>query len=469
MEKYLSTTLSFCLETLSCNSVSESLARLVKELQSNKAFCNIDETSQELEVVCSDAEHEEVSTIVKEFLKTIRKEEIRKTYKTETVKGIDQHLMLFLEEIGFLDDIKTDHPELYVNFDIEGRQLCLKGPDDQLHVALKKYNKIMESIIFNTFDLDKTLNFDKISDELWQNYFPAKFAGLNIKAKIFDDKASDKIKLVAASSLDYDKAQRLYHESIMQEKVPFSKENVDVVQGEKCKELFLKLKHGFALDICVEMSTGLVKLFGVQEFVPNAKKEIENFIEVERMRSKTREVSNEEARLLTGHLSSKVKDIEEGLKHNKVSIQIDQAMGKVHMRGTQEGLAKCDQRFAELLAQIVKKIEEFFSPGLHKLLSEGNFSESLRLIEMEKKVAITVKIRDRQPMKMEPPPIKPKPSRSRNVVPGRAPKHLVYNQCNFTTKEGCKVSWKYGSIENEAVRSEKMFKLKKILTDTSPS
>ena len=90
--------------------------------------------------------------------------------------------------------------------------------------------------------------------------------------------------------------------------------------------------------------------------------------------------------------------------------------------------------------------EEFLSPGACKLLLGENGKEYLKMIEMEQKVDIVVERCVKQPI--EAPPL---PPRSRTRLASTLPKKRIYNQCKFTTKDGVQVSWKYGSIEKEAV------------------
>ena len=319
--------------------------------------------------------------------------------------------------------------------------------------------------------LEETDIWNIIKNDHWEEYFRERLIASNINANMFVDKVNTSVRIVATNSAECENVTKLLCESIARQEVS-PQDIAIIVQGEKCKNFFSELKQGQPLEIRFKESTLSIELLGVPDVVASAKQKVNNFFESERVMSEKLKVSEGIARLLTRHLSGKVNAVEKDLDQENVSIHIDQVTGEVEIQGTREGLTKCRKRLSELCRTIVDGNEDFSSHGACKLLLGENAKEHLKMIEMEQKVDIVVERCAKQ--LIEAPPLPPRsrtrkvdivaegcakqpieapplPPRSRTRLSSTLPKERIYNQCKFTTKDGVKVSWKYGSIEEEAV------------------
>ena len=174
-------------------------------------------------------------------------------------------------------------------------------------------------------------------------------------------------------------------------------------------------------------------------------------MEKELVRSEDLGIQENKADLLNGHLSYKVREIRD---ESNVSINIYPRRETVVMKGTREGIIKCKEFFSEICAMIVEKSKVFSWPGLEKLLSGQNGQSRITMIEMDHHALIKMnkpstdgenapKYQGKQEFTK---------TTARDSRVGTKLESEIYDLCNFTSKEGINVSWKYGNIEREKVR-----------------
>ena len=134
-----------------------------------------------------------------------------------------------------------------------------------------------------------------------------------------------------------------------------------------------------------------------------------------------------------------VTQIAKDLKQYSVSIALTNDEEKFLIRGSNEGIIQCKQRLSELATSIGELEKKFEYPGIKNLFFDQVGKQQLEIIE--RGMRVDIKSVCCQPVSQ------PRTSSLSNIKPGSS----IYNICKFTTKEGIKVTWKYGSIENEEV------------------
>ena len=440
VEKYPSQKLSISLGALSPTALDEASTQLKEILVKEKAFCYTDETQESLVVVCLHGrENHNLLTIITKFLNSIEETEIRKTYKTKTINGIDEKRMQLLRQIGFVKSIRDKHAELIdIKIDLVQGELSLVGPEELVSDALSIYNAITEK----TIALGPNFASFIASKGLWKGLLTQKLKDEGINGTIsFDEANNNSVTLSAANALHCDRIKDIICESLQKDTLQFSKENAVVVESEKFKDFSAKLQKETIIEIQVHMSKSIIELSGAPEIIVNAKKEIKQFLERGMIHSHIRKVSSGSIKLLAGNLSWKMKEIEEMLKQDNVSIVIVEEIETVKMEGTTEGLVKCGKLLTELLSTIIERNEKFSSPNLGKLFMGADGQDQLKVIGMEKQVHISVeKCAASQENYEKPKANLPNPSLRRG-------RRNTFGRDEFTTKEGVKVSMKDDCIE----------------------
>lgn len=363
--------------------VDEALPQLAEILPKEKALCKNDESKQELLVGCLKSQKENVSESVQKFLEIVKKE----IYKKETITITSSERMLLLKKIGFVDKIMDQHSELEAALCEEKRELFMEGPCEEFTDAKNEYFSIMSEVIEETYALPYTNIGKVVKSEQGHKYLSEIMVQEKVSAIIFPQKGNA-IRIVATNSNEFEEAKKCLRNSMKWFKVSFGSENSFAIEGKKWQELFMRLKEEQLLEICVEKSTSSVVLYGVSESVVDAKKEVENFIEVEGIQSESLEVPKGMVRFLKEQFFERVKVIEDRLKYSRVSIEISQSNQSLFLKGTKEGLAKCKVHLIELYERIVTARKEFSSPGLAKLFYGDKGQQHLRFVETEKKVII---------------------------------------------------------------------------------
>ena len=457
---------SIPLDSLVAPAIKDALHRLTEKLPEGKALCQQNEAKKEIEVVCLESDKEVVSKSVKEFLKIIEKEEIRKTYKKETVRNISNEHVQLLDQIGFVEEMKSKHSELEIILDKEKRELYFEGPREQFTDSKIRYFHVMNAITEEIFTLPSIIVGNIVTNEPGRKHFEAKLAREKINAKFFKEKGNA-IKIVATNSTACQKAKECLNEGIKQDRVSFQTHDAFIFESEKWMKLSKDLQEEQLLEICTEKSMNSVVLHGITEALVGAKKQIEDFIDKERIRSQSQSISIGLMRFLNDHFSEKLKGIEKRLKIGHVFLQIDQAKQAVVMTGTQEGLKNCRKCIQDLFASVVEESKEYSSPGLAELLLGEKGLRNIKLIEMENKVTIELRkrvndgvIETRQDeidrIERDEKHMMEERKRSREEARQKSVDDqatgCIYDLCNFTTAEGLKVSWKYGNIGKEKVR-----------------
>ncbi|XP_028416340.1 protein mono-ADP-ribosyltransferase PARP14-like [Dendronephthya gigantea] len=139
-----------------------------------------------------------------------------------------------------------------------------------------------------------------------------------------------------------------------------------------------------------------------------------------------------------------VTHIAKELKQYNVSITLADDEGKFLIRGTNEGIKQCKQRLSELAALIVEREKKLEYPGIKNLFFDQVGKQQLEMIENEMRIDIRSVSCSAEKISNEPVFL---PRTNSLSLPNS--QSSVYNICKFTTEEGMKVTWTYGSIENE--------------------
>lgn len=449
--------------------VSATLPRLAETVSSKKATWKQVETEQKLMVVCSKDDLENVTQSVKEFMETIKKEEIRKSYKKETIRGINQYRLQLLKQSRFAKKMEDKHAELDVKLDLEKQELSFEGPREQFTDAKIRYLHTMNEISEETLVLSPHNVVDILASEEGKSYIQEKLAREKIAA-IFLTEDGNVIRIFAENSRELGRARDCIRNSMSKAQIPFPEGHTFAFIKEKWKQISERLKSHRLIDLSINYSTSSIALYGAADIVEESKVSITEYLASQTIQERKRVVSHGVARFLSQNLSSKVKNIELELKDDQASIEVNKTQNVIWFKATKSGLDKCERSVVELCQMVSVKRNELSSPGLSRLLSSETGQRYMKLIEIEKNLIIEVTREQRKgaivdTSKIEVESIRKELEREREKkisleenrrksVINTKSVESTYDLCNFSTKEGIRVSWKYGNIANETVSTQ---------------
>lgn len=254
--------------------------------------------------------------------------------------------------------------------------------------------------------------------------------------------------ILAFSEKECEKAHEIMLGEIIREDT-FSVSNDCSVESDGFQSLISKLQRGSLVQIEVlrEPEENLVQIIGVEEEISQVIKEITKFIREEGINIDTYRphVSENTWNFLANQVNKdSIKKIAKNLEQYRVSIHITNDHKQFVVRGFKKGTELCKQYLSKIAAKIVEQEKKLEYPGVRGYFLDQVGKEQLQMIEKEMGVEIEIVRRSKAPV--------PLPRLPRTTsLPNKDPESFVYDTCNFTTKEGINVSWKYGSIENEVV------------------
>ena len=270
---------------------------------------------------------------------------------------------------------------------------------------------------------------------------------------------SQTVVILAESQEQCEKAHKIMFEIIRED--TFSIADDFSVESDGFKSLMYKLQRGSLVQI--EVLTGnekkSVRVIGVEEDISQATKEICDFIKEARIKMDTHrpQVSENIWNFLVNQVNNdSIKQITKDLVQYSVSIQVADDHEQFVLHGFQKGIELCKRQLSDIAAMIVEKEKKLEYPGIRGLFLDQAGKEQLEMIEKEMRVEIAIVGRENVFTK---PPIPLPRLRTAVSLPNKSPDSSIYDMCNFTTKEGINVSWKYGSIENEVVSNVKILRI----------
>ena len=258
--------------------------------------------------------------------------------------------------------------------------------------------------------------------------------------------------ILAFSEKECEKAYEIMLTKLIIEST-FSTGNDCSIESDRFQSLLSKLQQGSLVHITVlhEAEENFVRIIGVQEDISQAMKEITQFIKEEGINIDTfrPQVSENIWNFLANQVDKdSIKKIAKDLAQYSVSIEITDDHEQFVVRGFKEGIELCKLYLSKIAAMIVEQEKKLEYPGIRGYFLDQNGKEQLEMIEKEMGVEIEI-VRRARAFSKAPVPL-PRLPRTTSL-PNKDPESFIYDTCNFTTKEGINVSWKYGSIENEVV------------------
>ena len=403
------------------------------------------------------------------FLEIIKREKIRKTYVNETRRNVNHSHLLFLQQIGFVEQMKCKHSELEVTLDLQKDEIYFEGPPEQLTDAKVNYFLIMDEISEDVLILPSNFVSHIIASETGKKYIRERLLCETISAIILPEE-DNTVRIVAKNLNECKRAKDLLCNSIREARIDFPEGNNIFFMNTKWKELSARLRRQQLINVSIDHELRSILLRGATYVVDTIEKEIAIYIKSQIIKIREQLVPHGVARFLSKNLTDEINSIKAKLKDDlleiKISIEVGKTFSVIMLKGTEVGLRECDRCMTELCQLVTDAEKEFCSPGLHQLLYDKTGQRHMKVIEMERNVIFEISSEGKKEVKeassIELEVLRKELEKEQGRKFSIEDSHrksatdcktvgCTYGLCNFTTKEGLRVSWKYGNIADESV------------------
>ena len=385
----------------------------------------------------------------KKRFKVVLQELVHPWRKTNSKKNVNETINVkhqyveFLQFIDFQGDLKMYYPDLVTSIGEKFGQIELEGPACQVVDATVIIKEQIHKICEKHLTLPQSnLIWNIVAKNRWNEYFAKQLGKAKRKAKVCVG-PSNALVILAFSQEDCERAFEVLFEIIREDTLVITKDFP--IQSDHFQTLIAKLQRGTLVQIEVfpDAEENVVRIIGANEDITQATQEISDFIQEKGLHNDayrpqvSQNIWNFFARR-ANHES--VKQIAKDLEQYNVSIQIADDHEYFLVHGLNKGIEQSKKRLGELSSMIVEKEKKLEYPGIERLFVGKVGMEQLSMIEKEMDVEIEIVCSGKK-----------MPLSRGFSLPNKAPaKTDLYDLCNFTTKEGLRLSWKYGNIENEA-------------------
>ncbi len=196
-----------------------------------------------------------------------------------------------------------------------------------------------------------------------------------------------------------------------------------------------------------------IKLCGNTHLVEKYIKIVRDFVNSQKIECHAIPLLPGIARYMKEKLSKEIARIESDLREEQVKIDILPSCS-CECKGTKDGIDKSKGRIIALIREITSRSEDYTLVGVSALFFSENGQRNIKGIEAGSNAIIEV---GKEPTAIEKESTKAEVEAIRaERAQGKSTMQQVqsmdaFDQCNFTTREGLNVSWKYGNIAHESV------------------
>ncbi|XP_028412718.1 uncharacterized protein LOC114535634 [Dendronephthya gigantea] len=433
-------------------SVCKGLESLKESILPFDASCWLASNNRWLVLVGLKDELSSVVKVVECFLQSI-KEESQKNKEIVKFVVVSSDHVDYLEHTQFLDTLKQNHPEIVeANITQARNQIRFVGTDEAILTAKREFDELVKEL--NVIKLELPLEVVKfVSQEKGLDFIEKRLSEQEIVSVILVETKSC-LKVVAKSLQECEKVKECLCHNIREATISLPLKNDHIFSSKKWYDVTKAIDSEELVDYQINFERTKrrdIKLHGAKHLVEKYQKIVDDFIDSRKIESCLMPLPPGIARFMKEKLGNEVGKIETDLKEEQVTIEIH--FNKLVFTGTEPGLNESKKRILKLRSDICTESKEYTSVGMSKLFSSENGRRNIKGIEADSNIIIVVaddhtkveaetwfdvgairteRLRERREIKQVPvAPVDP------------------FDQCNFTTREGLAVSWKYGNIARE--------------------
>ena len=444
---------SFSIQTDTQHSACRTLNVFNKSINCFGADCRLNSSNQELVLVVLKDNFSSVVKRVEDFLQNLREENKRPKEVVKFVKISSDHVD-FIERTQFLNTLKQCHPGMVeVSITQAKNEICFMGSDEAILVAEQKYT-----------DLAKELSVIELQLPAEVMQLVSQKEGLKFINNSLSNRDSvyvivvgaGKVKVVAQSPQVCEEVKECLCKNVRKATINLPPESEHIFASKQWYEISKTIETESLVDYQINFVQEMmhdIKLHGATPFVDNYEKIITDFINSQKVELYEIRVASGTARFMKEKLSEEIAKIEFDLRDEQVKINILLERGTCVCKGTKEGIRESTRRIFTLSDQITTKSKDYSRIGICTLLFSENGLRNIKGIEAGSNAIIEISkepIMEKESTLAEVTAIRVERAKEKSKVP-RAPSRDPFDQCNFTTREGLQVSWKYGNIAQERV------------------
>lgn len=438
------------------DSVHKGLNEDLKEkISSFGADCWLASSNRWLVFVSLKENLQSVVKIVEAFLQSV-KEENEKLKEIVKFVAVSTDHVDYLEHTQFLETLKESHACLTEATFTEARnQIRFKGSDEVVTAAKQECEKVIRTLHSSELNLPtETVNF--VSQDKGMDFIEKCLSEREIVSVIVVESKSS-VKIIAKSREQCEAVKECLYKNIHEATIFLPSPSEHIFASQKWYDISKTIQSEGLMDYHINFAEDRmkrdIKLHGATPLVERYDKILTDFINSQKIESCEMPVSPGIARYMREKLKKEIEKIEADFREEQVKIEI--GTSKLICTGTKEGINESKRRTMVLRDDISTRSKDYSLVGIDRLFSDENGQRNIKGIEAESNVKIeVVQVAvdvEKESSQADVDAIRADRSKEKEKVQVPAAPADPFDQCNFTTREGLKVSWKYGDISQESV------------------
>ena len=358
----------------------------------------------------------------------------------------------YIERTQFLTTLKQCHPGMVEAFINQAKnKICFKGSHEAILVAKQQYENLV-----------KELNVIELPTEV--KHFVSQKEGLEFINNRLSNRESvyiivvgaAKVKVVARSPQVCKEVKECLCKNVRKVTINLPPESEHIFASKQWYEITKTIETESLVDYqinFVQQTRHDIMLHGATHLLKNYEKIITDFIYTQKIESCEMRLPSGIARFIKEKLGDEIAKIESDLGEEQVKINILLEKRTCVCKGTKEGICESKRRVLALRNEITPKSKDYSKIGICTLFFGENGQRNIKGIETATNTIIKLSKApstvEKETSQAEVDAIRAERARKRKIR--QAPSMDPFDQCNFTTNEGLKISWKYGNIAQERV------------------
>ena len=439
------------------DSVHQGLKEGLKEkIGSFGADCWLASSNRWLVFVSLKDNLQSVQKVVEGFLQSV-KEESEKLNEIVIFVQVSNDHVDYLEHTQFLEKLKERSPGLSeATFTEAKNQIRFKGPDEIITAVKQEYENVIKTIHSSELKLPtETVTF--VSQDKGMDFIEKCLSECKIVSVIVVESKSS-VKVIAGSPQECEAVKECLFKNVYATTIVLPSPSEHMFASKKWSDISKTIQAEELVDYYISFAEngikGGIKLYGATPFVQQYDKIVTDFVNSQKIESRVLLTPPGIVCYMREKLQKEIDKIEHDLREEQLKIEI--GTSKLTCTGTTEGINKSKKRIMDLRGDISTKYKDYSLVGIDKLFSDENGQRNIKGIEADSNVKIEVVKVDveEESTQIDVDAIRIDRSKEKEkvqLVPSPTAPADPFDQCNFTTREGLKVAWKYGNIAQESV------------------
>ena len=391
-------------------------------------------------------------TIVICFLTKLREEKKKPKEIVKSFKISSDHVD-YIEHTHFLTTLKQCHPGMVEAFINQAKnKICFKGSHEAILVAKQQYENLVKEL--NVVELPAKV-MQLVSQKEGLEFVNNRLS--NPESVYVIVVGAGKVKVVAQSPQVCKEVKECLCKNVRKVTINLPPESEHIFASKQWYEITKTIETESLVDYqinFVQQTRDGIELNGATQLVKKFEKKIKDFINAQKIDCDRMYLPSGIARFMKEKLTEEIAKIESDLREEQVKINILLERRTWECKGTNKGIRESKKRVLALRNEIAPKSKDYSRIGICTLFFGENGRRNIKEIEAGSNVIIEISkepnVVKKEYTQDEVETIQAERAQDRSKI-RQAPSMDPFDQCNFTTREGLKVSWKYGNIAQERV------------------